>query len=99
MFSMNGYNEVQPALYYVRDMQKKGYSPLLQMGGGKQKPGKTEITHFSMVLDESKEKLQDVFEKKLRETLRELFDCTKPFEQCKDAEYCTYCDFKKICRR
>lgn len=99
MFSMNGYNEVQPALYYVRDMQKKGYSPLLQMGGGKQKPGKTEITHFSMVLDESKEKLQDVFEKKLRETLRELFDLSVPFEQCKDAKYCTYCDFKKICRR
>ena len=91
MFSMNGNNKVQPALYYVRDMQNKGYSPLLQMGGGKQKPGKTEITHFSMV--------QKEFEEKLRETLRELFDCTKPFEQCKDAEYCTYCDFKKICKR
>ena len=91
MFSKKGYKEVQPALYYVRDMQNKGYSPLLQMGGGKQKPGKTEITHFSMV--------QKEFKEKLRETLRELFDCTKPFEQCKDAEYCTYCDFKKICRR
>ena len=91
MFSKKGYKEVQPALYYVRDMQNKEYSPLLQMGGGKQKPGKTEITHFSMV--------QKEFKEKLRETLRELFDCTKPFEQCKDAEYCTYCDFKKICRR
>ena len=76
---------------YVRDMQNKGYSPLLQMGGGKQKPGKTEITHFSMV--------QKEFKEKLRETLRELFDLSVPFEQCKDAEYCTYCDFKKICRR
>ena len=91
MFSKKGYKEVQPALYYVRDMQNKGYSPLLQMGGGKQKPGKTEITHFSMV--------QKEFKEKLREMQRELFDCTKPFEQCKDAEYCTYCDFKKICRR
>ena len=91
MFSKKGYNEVQPALYYVRDMQNKEYSPLLQMGGGKQQPGKTEISRFSMV--------QKEFEEKLREALRELFDCTKPFEQCKDAEYCTYCDFKKICRR
>lgn len=91
MFSMNGNNKVQPALYYVRDMQNKGYSPLLQMGGGKQKPGKTEITHFRMV--------QKEFKEKLRETLRELFDLSVPFEQCKDAEYCTYCDFKKICRR
>ena len=91
MFSMNENNKVQPALYYVRDMQNKGYSPLLQMGGGKQKPGKTEITHFSMV--------QKEFKEKLRETLRELFDLSVPFEQCKDAEYCTYCDFKKICRR
>ena len=91
MFSMNGNNKVQPALYYVRDMQNKGYSPLLQMGGGKQQPRKTEISRFSMV--------QKEFEEKLRETLRELFDLSVPFEQCKDAEYCTYCDFKKICRR
>ena len=91
MFSKKGYNEVQPALYYVRDMQNKGYSPLLQMGGGKQQPGKTEISRFRMV--------QKEFEEKLRETLRELFDLSVPFEQCKDAEYCTYCDFKKICRR
>lgn len=91
MFSMNRYNKVQPALYYVRDMQEKGYSPLLLMGGGKRKPGKTEISRFSMV--------QKEFEKKLRETLRKLFDLSVPFEQCKDAKYCTYCDFKKICRR
>ncbi|HJB84173.1 MAG TPA: PD-(D/E)XK nuclease family protein [Candidatus Alistipes merdigallinarum] len=91
MFSKNEYNEIQPALYYVRDMQNKVYSPLLQMGGGKRKPGKTEISRFSMV--------QKEFEKKLRETLRKLFDLSVPFEQCKDAKYCTYCDFKKICRR
>ena len=67
MFSKKGYKEVQPALYYVRDMQNKEYSPLLQMGGGKQQPGKTEISRFSMV--------QKEFEEKLRETLRKLFDC------------------------
>ena len=75
----------------LRLCQEKGYSPLLLMGGGKRKPGKTEISRFSMV--------QKEFEKKLRETLRKLFDLSVPFEQCKDAKYCTYCDFKKICRR
>ena len=91
MFSKKEYKEVQPALYYVRDMQNQKYSPLLQMGGGKQQSGKTEISRFSIV--------QREFEEKLRETLSKLFDLSVPFEQCKDAEYCTYCDFKKICRR
>ena len=84
MFRMNGYEEIQPTLYYVRDMQKKGYSPLLQRG-------KEKIFRFSTV--------QEEFEAELRETLRNLFDYNVPFEQCSDTQYCTYCDFRKVCKR
>ena len=35
----------------------------------------------------------------LQKTVSELFDFSKPFEQCEDRSVCAYCDFREICRR
>lgn len=39
------------------------------------------------------------FESELNAILEELFDYRTPFRQTDDEDMCTYCDFKKICRR
>lgn len=78
--------DVRPTLYYVRNMHREEYAPELD---DKQRGEKG--TPYSFYAAE--------FEELLRETLRELYDPTKPFVQCDDAETCRYCDFNTICKR
>ena len=76
--------DVQPALYYVRNMQEPDFSPLLLEGN-------TPVVRFSEYRAE--------FEGLLRRVLIELFDLSKPFVQCSRQETCAFCDFREICRR
>lgn len=81
---------VQPALYYARDIQKPDFSPRLRMG---ERKSKMEID-FDDVREE--------FSTALRTKLDELFDTTIPFERCPEQDakaICAYCDFKAICKR
>lgn len=76
--------DVQPALYHVRYMNMPDFSPLL------------------LHMDRSVERFSDYrdeFGELLRGKLAELFDLSRPFEQCGDIKTCQYCDFKVICRR
>ena len=75
-----------PTLYYVRNMHRDDYEPLLddRERGVRGAP-------YSFYAEP--------FETLLRETLAELFDPAVPFGQCTDPESCTWCDFKEICRR
>ncbi len=84
MLSQSEGCDVQPALYYVRSMQDERFSPLLVEGD---RP----VLRFS----DYRESLNG----HLRRTLSELFDFSRPFEQCEDRSVCAYCDFREICRR
>ena len=79
--------DVQPALYYVRQMNAKGYVPLLSDKGAAQR-------YVTGYLDYAVE-----FEQKLREVLGSLFDLETPFTPCEDSTPCQWCDYNKICRR
>lgn len=78
--------DVEPALYYVRNMNRADYSP--QLDDKELGVRGARYTHYCAP-----------FEQLLRTTLAELYDSSIPFRQCDDEESCTYCDFKVICKR
>lgn len=92
MISRSENRPVCPALYYVRDIGREDYSPMLVectgQGHGKRRVQVTDYASFS-----------EEFERLLAETLAELFDESIPFVQCEDRDTCAYCDYRDICRR
>lgn len=80
--------DVQPALYYLREMYDSHYSPLLRIGQGAGKRA-VNIERYSEIADE--------FESYLSKVLAEIFDPKTPFRQAKDPLACTYCDYAAIC--
>ena len=82
--------DVQPALYYLRDMHDKNYTPLLMEGKGVGiRP--VPIVRYSSIAEE--------FESQLFNTLGKMFDPAEPFCQAEDENSCTYCDFSTLCNR
>ena len=83
--------EVQPALYYLREMYNDNYSPLLRVSykGEDNKMVSYDIERYSDVAEE--------FEGYLSEILSDLFDKDKPFCQAEDQRACTYCDYAAVC--
>lgn len=90
LYSMMLYREHKrescPSLFYASQMLTEEYSPL--------------------IVDKSSgkyiDKYSDIglsFEKELTRVFEEMFDSTIEFRQVADADACTYCDYKKICRR
>ncbi|MEG2612048.1 MAG: PD-(D/E)XK nuclease family protein, partial [Alistipes sp.] len=77
--------EVEPALYYVRQMHNPEYAPQLL---NKEHPDDARYTAYG-----------EEFEDYVRRALTELFDSTIPFCQCDDVDTCQFCDFQAICRR
>lgn len=86
MSQQTGTAEIQPALYYVRQMNREDYSPLLD--------DKARGGQVLSYLD-----YKDEFEARLSDKLAELFDTDTPFRQCADAKQCEWCDFNVICKR
>ncbi len=78
--------KVQPALYYVRNLSKDGYSPLILDTGNKR-----EVEQYGDYAEE--------FEERLRGAMSEMFDPSVPFTQCEDPLPCQWCDFRTICQR
>ena len=78
--------ETCPSLFYASQMLSKEYSPYIVDRSRNQ-----EITKYSDISAEFEEELTNVFE--------ELFDPEVAFKQVDDSDACTYCDYKKICRR
>lgn len=79
--------DAEPALYYVRAMNRPDYAPQLV----DRERGRTGGRYSEY---------REEFEAMLGRTLSELFDPAVPFRQCDDAEHtCRYCDFREICRR
>ena len=78
--------DVEPALYYVRNMNRPGYSPQLD-----DKQTGVKGARYTLY--------RERFEELLRAQLAELYDTSVPFRQCEDADTCNYCDFNVICKR
>ncbi len=78
--------DVIPALYYVRNMNRAEYSPLL-------------IDRELRLTGATYRRYAERFEELVRSTLAQLYDPTVPFAQCTDSDTCTYCDFNVICKR
>ncbi len=82
--------EVQPALYYLRGMHDKNYSPLLIEGQGAGRNAIT-IVRYSEIADR--------FEQELFAVLGKLFDPQIPFTQAEDEATCSRCDYARLCNR
>ena len=79
-------SDVMPSLFYASKMLNEDYSPnIINCANNEQ------IAQYSSIATE--------FEEALNNALCELFNPSIPFKQAEDADACTYCDFKKICRR
>lgn len=78
--------DVEPALYYVRNMNRADYSPQLDDRGAGVRGAR--YTFYA-----------DCFEQLVRATLAEMYDPSEPFRQCEDADTCKFCDFNVICKR
>ena len=78
--------DAEPALYYVRSMNRPDYSPQLddkQLG--------VRGARYTLYSER--------FEELLRAQLAEMYDPAVPFRQCEDADTCKFCDFRIICKR
>jgi len=78
--------DAQPALYYVRAMNRLDYSPLLDDRGDGVRGAR--YSYY-----------RERFEEALRRSLAEMYDPSVPFRQCADADTCKFCDFNVICKR
>ena len=76
--------DVQPALYYIIELNKREYSPLL-----KDKSKNEYVYRFS--------DYEADFTAQLRDVVVNLFDKSHPFVQCTDRSVCQYCDYLTIC--
>lgn len=83
--------KVQPALYYIKNLSKEGYSPLIVDTGRSGDGGIRSVEDYA---DYSGE-----FESRLSDALAGMFDPGVPFVQCPDPTPCAWCDFAAICRR
>ena len=80
---------VIPGIFYVKDIFKEDFSPLLRLKTGKNE--EIEVTDFKPFRKE--------FEQLLSECLSEIFDPEIPFTQTTELEFCKYCNFKTLCCR
>ena len=84
-----GNTQVQPAVYYIRDLFKQGnFDPYIRCTIEKEK---VLINNFANYSSE--------FEDNLRSCIKEMFDVSKPFTQTPNIKHCEYCPFTKICGR
>lgn len=80
--------ETRPSLFYASQMLNESYSPNIVDKSSGDENG---ITKYSDVGKSFEQELTQIFE--------ELFDPDIAFTQVEDVDACTYCDYKKICRR
>lgn len=77
--------DAEPALYYVRSMNRPDYSPQLD---DKQLGVRGRAIRFTANVSRS-----------CCAQLAEMYDPAVPFRQCEDADTCKFCDFRIICKR
>ena len=80
---------VSPALLYIHQAAKDDYSPVIQLG--EPRKAKEAVEDFSRYEPEFRERLQALLE--------EIFHPDINFNQTEVPEKCTYCDYRKLCRK
>jgi hypothetical protein len=86
--------QVVPALYFVRFMNRSDYSPApvaVATDERGRRRGTSQITRINDCRPE--------LEERLRRTLSELFDPRIPFSPCEDRKTCEYCPCREVCGR
>lgn len=86
MLSRDRKHESCPSLFFASQMLSKEYSPYIV-----DKSNGCEISKYS--------EIRESFEEELTTVLTNLFNKEVSFTQVEDVDACTYCDYKKICRR
>ena len=86
MLSRDRKQESCPSLFFASQMLSKEYSPYIV-----DKSKGCEISKYS--------EIRESFEEELTTVLTNLFNKEVSFTQVEDVDACTYCDYKKICRR
>ncbi len=79
--------DIEPGLYFVRNMRDKNYNHQLKISDHK----KTSVNSIKDTIDD--------FEERLIQTLNEIFSTSGTFAQTEDEKYCEYCPFIKMCSR
>lgn len=79
--------DIEPGLYFVRNMRNKNYQHNLKIGDNK----KTQLLSIIDIIEN--------FEERLIQTLNEIFSTSGTFTQTEDEKYCEYCPFKQLCSR
>lgn len=80
--------KVTPALFYIHRAASESYSPIIEIGSIRQR---TPINDFSLYDNEFRSHLQIL--------LSELFNPEQPFMQTEFENKCTYCDYRRLCKR
>ncbi len=85
----NGFGNILPGLYFIRDFygHNAGHSLYESYGSGK----KSVVTGFRNYYAEFKDQL--IF------LLEHLFNTGEPFRQTENSEICRFCSYRKICHR
>ena len=86
MLSRDRKQESCPSLFFASQMLSKEYSPYIV-----DKSNGCKISKYS--------EIRESFEEELTTVLTNLFNKEVSFTQVEDVDACTYCDYKKICRR
>ena len=79
---------IQPIIYKMHEIGKKGIENLTLNDGGKSKGPM--LNHNDYMED---------FEKELKKLISEIFDPETPFVAAPDDSSCKFCSFKSLCRR
>jgi len=79
---------IMPEILYIHKAAQENYSSTIKIGLPKQK---IEVENIKLY--------EKPFLENLDSLLKTLFNKDEPFKQTKTMEKCTYCDYKRICRR
>jgi len=80
--------KIAPQILYIHKAAREDYSAAISIGFNRSKKEVDDISEY-----------EKPFREKLKELLSRLFDENQGFRQTEIAEKCSYCDYKKICRR
>ncbi|MDD2611906.1 MAG: PD-(D/E)XK nuclease family protein [Bacteroidales bacterium] len=80
--------KITPQILYIHKAAAEDYSAAIYFGSYKQKKEVEDIREY-----------EEIFREKVDDTLKQLFDSKRCFQQTDIPEKCNYCDYKKICRR
>ena len=80
--------KIAPQILYIHKAAREDYSAAISIGSNRSKKEVDDISEY-----------EEPFREKLNGLLSRLFDENQCFMQTEVAEKCSYCDYKKICRR